>query len=316
MLMKPILNEHLISEYKSRINRVYDYIEQNIHKTLTLEELASIANFSKFHFTRIFWAMTGETPFQFITRFRLERAANLLVYNRKESIFGIALKCGFSDISVFSRNFKAYFGISASEWRRKKQYSNINQQRHNKSQRAPDTSMYFCRETNTIKWSSTMKLNQSVEVKNLPKMTVAYIRHTGPYKGDEKLFERLFNQLFAWAGPRELMQQPDMKMLVIYHDDPSVTEEKNLRMSVCMTIPEDTKVDGEIGKMTIDGGKYAVARFMLTSKDYEQAWSWLYGTWFPSSGYQPDDGPCFEMYTEEAKDGETKVDICIPVKPL
>lgn len=56
-----------------------------------------------------------------------------------------------------------------------------------------------------------MSLNKSVEVRELPATTVAYIRHIGPYKGDSKLFERLFNKLFTWAGPRGLVQQPGMK---------------------------------------------------------------------------------------------------------
>lgn len=161
-----------------------------------------------------------------------------------------------------------------------------------------------------------MKLNKSVEVKELPKMTVAYIRHIGPYKGDDKLFERIWNRLFSWAGPRGLIGGKDFKSLIIYHDDPNVTIEDKLRMSVCITVSPDTKVDGEIGKMDVEAAKYVIARFELTAQDFAQAWGWVYGEWFPSSGYQPDDKPCFEMYPEEPKDGRFIVDICVPVKPL
>lgn len=161
-----------------------------------------------------------------------------------------------------------------------------------------------------------MELNKGVEVKTLPNMTVAYIRHIGPYKGDEALFERLFNKMFKWAAPRGLINT-DTKSIVIYHDDPSVTDEQKLRMSVCVTVPDNTKTNGEIGKMELPGGEYAIARFELKADQYEKAWQWLYGTWLPSSGYQPDDKPCFEMYTEEPRDdGVMPVDICIPVKPV
>ncbi|NJK84892.1 MAG: GyrI-like domain-containing protein [Bacteroidales bacterium] len=107
-----------------------------------------------------------------------------------------------------------------------------------------------------------MKLNQNVEIKDFPKMTVAYIRHIGPYKGDANLFERLWNKLFTWAGPRGLIGGPDFKSLVIYHDDPNITVEDKLRMSICITVPSDTKIDGEIGKMDIEPGKFVVARFI------------------------------------------------------
>ena len=161
-----------------------------------------------------------------------------------------------------------------------------------------------------------MELNKSVEVKELPKTSVAYVRHTGPYAGNEKLFERLYGDLFAWAGPRNLASDPDLKVFNIYHDDPGVTDEEKLRLSVGLSVPPDTKVDGKIGKIDLEGGKYVIARFELTSRDYEKAWGWLFGEWFPSSGFQPADGPCFEMCGTEMDKEFHKVDICVPVKPV
>ena len=312
------------TEYLSRINKTFDYIESNLEKPLTLEELAEVANFSKFHFNRIFQSIVGETPFQFILRIRLEKAASLILSNKKETITGIAYKCGFSDISIFSRNFKNHFKIPASQYRSGKlensnssqQVSNSSQQDSNCRQDDEKPTLYFCPELKTIKWRTNMKLNKSVEVKDLPKMTVAYIRHIGPYKGDDKLFERIWNRLFSWAGPRGLIGGENFKSLVIYHDDPNVTIEDKLRMSVCITVPPETKVDGEIGKMEIEAAKYVVARFELTAQDFQQAWDWVYGQWLPTSGYQPDDKPCFEMYPEEPKDGKFIVEICVPIKPI
>ncbi|MBK6948193.1 MAG: GyrI-like domain-containing protein [Haliscomenobacter sp.] len=161
-----------------------------------------------------------------------------------------------------------------------------------------------------------MEQNKSVEVKHLPKTKVAYLRHIGPYKGDSELFGRLFNQLFSWAGPRGLLAQPHFQPIVIYHDDPSITDESKYRISVCLTVPENTPVDGELGLMEIEEGKYVVARFVVAPTEFEKAWNWVFGEWFPSSGYQPDDKPCFEAYPEPAHDGNITVDICVPVKPI
>ncbi|MEE4178512.1 MAG: GyrI-like domain-containing protein [Bacteroides sp.] len=307
----------LNKEYVSRINRTFDYIETNLEKPMTLEELAGVANFSKFHFNRIFHSIVGETPFQFILRIRIEKAAMLMLTNKYESISEIAYKCGFSDISIFSRNFRNYFHMSASQYRIKKgKNSNLSQADSNTHQDEERPTQYFCPELRTIKWRTKMKLNKSVEVKDLPKMTLAYIRHIGPYQGDDQLFERIWNKLFSWAGPRGLIGGEDFKSLVIYHDDPNVTLGDKLRMSVCITVPPETRVEGEIGKMEIEAAKYVIARFELTAQDFQQAWDWVFGQWFPTSGYQPDDKPCFEMYPEEPKDGKFVVDICVPVKPL
>jgi len=51
---------------------------------------------------------------------------------------------------------------------------------------------------------SDSKLTANVEVKMLPDMHVAYVRHTGPYAGDSDLFKGLFEKLMTWAGPRGL----------------------------------------------------------------------------------------------------------------
>jgi AraC family transcriptional regulator len=78
----------------------------------------------------------------------------------------------------------------------------------------------------------------------------------------------------------------------------------------------ETKVDSEVGKMELEKARDVVARFEVDETQFGQAWEWLYGHWFPQSGYQPDDKPCLEMYPEEPKNGKFIVDICVSVKPL
>ncbi|MDV7394736.1 AraC family transcriptional regulator, partial [Arthrospira platensis SPKY1] len=130
----------------------FDYIEANLEKPLTLEDLAREAHFSKFHFNRIFKALTGETPFQFILRLRLEKAATLMLINPKDSITDIAYRCGFSDLSIFSRNFKSHFGRSATQYRLEK--SNLSQANSNRLQASDKPSMYLGSDFRTIKWKT------------------------------------------------------------------------------------------------------------------------------------------------------------------
>jgi AraC family transcriptional regulator len=310
-------SKQLNTEYISRINKTFDYIELNLEKSMTLEELAAVANFSRFHFNRIFHSIVGETPFQFILRLRLEKAASLIMSNKNDSISEIAFKCGFSDISIFSRNFRNYFKISASQYRKEKlQNSNISQLNSNNKQKDDKPAIYFCPELQTIKWRTNMELNKSVEVKELPEITVAYIRNMGPWNGDQKLYQSLRNKLFTWAGARGLIGGKDFKYLILYHDDLNVALGDKLRMSLCITVPPETKVDGEIGKMKIEHAKYAIARFELTTHDFQKAWEWIYGQWLPESGYQADDKPYFETYPEEPRSGKFIVDFCIPVRPV
>ncbi len=303
--------------YTSRINKAFDYIESNLEKSITLEELATAANFSRFHFNRVFHSLVGETPFQFILRLRLEKSASLILTDKNASISEIAVKCGFSDISVFSRNFKKHFKISASQYRKEKRInSKISQRNSNMEQYSYKSSIYICNELQTTKWRTNMELNKGVEVKELPETTVAYIRNMGPWNGDKELYLNLQNRLFTWAGAQGLIGGNIFKYLILYHDNPNVAPEDKLRMSLCVTVPSDTKVDGEIGKMKLEAARYAIAHFELTSGDFQKAWEWLYGEWLPNSGYQPDDKPYFETYPKKPQGGKFVVDFCIPVKPV
>ena len=118
---------------------------------------------------------------------------------------------------------------------------------------------------------------------------------------------------------RGLLHFPETKFITIYHDNPDITDETKLRTDVCLTVPAGTQVDGEIGKAKIPAGKYAVAHFEITPDQYQDAWNAVYGGWLPEGGYQPDDGPCYELYLNDPKEhpeGKHIVDICVPVRPL
>ena len=157
-------------------------------------------------------------------------------------------------------------------------------------------------------------LKYSVKVKELPTLTVAYARHVGAYNQINEAFVRLYR----WAGPRGLLAE-NTQHLATYHDDPDVTPTDKLRSSACISVPQGTKVDGDIGLMTIQGGTFAVGYFEIAEEQFGDAWNALMGEWLPSSGYQPDDRMCYELYLNDPdKHPEKKfiVDICEPVKPL
>lgn len=333
-------NRQVNAEYIARINLAMDYLEAHLDQPLTLAHIADVAGFSRFHFHRIFAAATGETLFDCIQRLRLEKSASQLVLNPDVPVTEIALLCGFSSSSAFARGFRARFGISATAWRKQTQttdlygktgcpedgYRNLGQTNRNLSQvkskmgkEWDEASRYsgYARQNQT--WRLTM--NQTapvVEVKELPEMTLAYVRYTGPYKGDTELFDRLYERLYRFAGPRGLVN-PQAQSITVYHDSPEITAENQLRVSVGITVPPDTEVSGEVGKMTLPGGKYALARFELDKDGFSEAWGWVYGEWLPNSGYTADDRLGFEWYHNTPEDnaaGRFILDICIPVKVL
>ena len=301
-------------EYIHRINRVIDYIEAHLDSELKLETLAEVANFSPFHFHRIFRVFTGETLSDFIRRMRLSRAASYLLKEADTPVAEIAYRCGFSSQSVFCRNFRDQFNCTPGEYRKQKESKNSkNRQFMSKDGKSlTHPSNYVCSDYSLT--NNKMLMNAKIEIMELPAMDVIYCRHTGPFNQIGKAYETLFR----WAGPRGLLRFPACKTITYYHDDPKVTAEDNIRQSACLTVQEPVKTEGEIGSLRIPGGKHVVGHFEILPEEFTASWDAVC-VWLAESGFQPGDSNPFELYHNNHEDHPEKkfiVDICIPVKPL
>ncbi|MFY7929725.1 MAG: helix-turn-helix domain-containing protein, partial [Oligoflexus sp.] len=88
-------------EYRHRINKAVDYIEQHPQQKLCLSELAQAAGISPFHFHRLFLLYTGEAPASYIRRRRLSQAFRDLRDRKQHQIMDVALRYGYESLSAF-----------------------------------------------------------------------------------------------------------------------------------------------------------------------------------------------------------------------
>ena len=298
-------------EYLRRIHTVQDTIEAWLGDTPDLAALAKIAGFSKYHFHRIFRAMTGETLLQYGNRIKLERAAAYLKHAKHVSVTDIAYHFGFADSATFSRSFRHHFGISPTAFRR--QYSK------NCKDGVP-TSRYT-QDAHTPEIGRDLMDIQATSVDiSMLDLRVIYIRHTGRYQELAAVIPGMMQRLFGFAMPKQLLEPGNTMILAAYHDNPDLTDDALLRTSLCITIRKDAKVDtaGDIGVMDISG-QYAQGHFELPIKAYGAAWQYMYGEWLPNSGLQPRDAFPFEVYRSDPSqnpNGTQRLDICVPVEPL
>lgn len=304
-------------EYAARMNRVVDHIQSHLADPLDLDQLAAVACFSSFHFHRLFRAWMGETLQSFVHRLRIERAAQLLIFDEFRSISDIASECGFSSSGTFARAFKRAFGTPAGEWRKRK----ICEANSKECEAARGAFQGFSKLADTIshyKEKPVTKIPFPVRIQRLAPETIAYIRHIGPYKGDAALFRRLFGQLFAWAEPRGLMG-PEPRYLSLFQDNPNLTPAARQRLEVALVVASGTPPSGEVGVRTMEGGLYATVRVCVRLEDYAAQWDALVGDWLPGSGYQPDQRPAMEFCLnnpDEDPEGRYNVEICLPVRSL
>ena len=93
------------------------WIDAHAHEALNLDQLATAAGLSPFHFLRLFAAVLGVTPHQYVVRSRLRHAARMLAEGTA-SITDVAFDVGFGDLSNFVRTFRRAAGMSPRRFRR------------------------------------------------------------------------------------------------------------------------------------------------------------------------------------------------------
>jgi AraC-like DNA-binding protein len=101
----------------ARIGAVLRAMEDGFDQPLTLDELAAVAGLSRYHFVRVFRAVTGESPHQRLIGLRLRAAADRLL-DTVEPVTEIAFAVGFNDLSHFNATFRRAFGRPPGVWRR------------------------------------------------------------------------------------------------------------------------------------------------------------------------------------------------------
>lgn len=100
----------------SRISEAMGYIENNYAKKINLTLISNHINLSPFHFSRLFKKETGYSPYEYITKIRLEHAKRLLK-NTSLQVKEIASDCGFLSESNFVYSFHRNVGISPRDFR-------------------------------------------------------------------------------------------------------------------------------------------------------------------------------------------------------
>jgi AraC family transcriptional regulator len=277
--------------YYFGVNKVYEYIDANLAEDLSLGALARASGYSDFHFHRIFHAMTGKTPREYVLERRINTAASRLLYD-KSPITRIAFDCGFSSSSSFVRSFSQYFGCAPSRYRSDKERKRPLDLKH-----APK--IYEPRP----EWDALFTAAA------LPDLLVAGITVKGLSENYESAeIEDAFKRLFAWVVGNGLVWE-GLKVTGITLDTPEVVALSECRYFACVTADARFRPDGEISVRTFPTkGKYIGFTLTRSRPDFADAFfartDYLYGYYMPSIGCFPDNRPFVETYAQRGTDME------------
>ncbi|HEV8017365.1 MAG TPA: GyrI-like domain-containing protein [Steroidobacteraceae bacterium] len=294
------------TEYARRMHAVLEHIDRHLDRDIRLEELASVAHFSPFHFHRVFSAWSGEVLGEYLRRRRIEVAAVRLRAQPELSVLRVALSVGFSSSEAFTRAFRARFALTPTQWRKRK--TGLFDSKADQARRAASSHHASLSQVG-------MEISMKVKLVDRDPVEVAYLRHTGPYGASLARFWQ--ESVYPWMSANNLLGNTRYGVSL---DDPSVTKPEKCRYDACVEVPKSTTLMGKPMRRVLPGGRYAVLQFHGTASEIEVAWDQLLRDWLPTSGLQLDSRPFFEHYPPQAGfdpgTGRFECEICVPVAPL
>ena len=95
--------------HNETVKRCVAYMEGNLHRRITLSEIADVAHLHPNYLCKLFRTYTGQTVFEYLNRIRVEKAA-VMLRSGENTVSQAASECGFESLSFFTRKFKAIMG--------------------------------------------------------------------------------------------------------------------------------------------------------------------------------------------------------------
>lgn len=97
------------------VRLVMEFVQENLQRDITLQEMATVVGFSPFHFARLFKKATGTSPYRFVLQQRIERAKQLLVLGELP-LADVAVETGFFDQSHLTTHFRKHCGVTPRQF--------------------------------------------------------------------------------------------------------------------------------------------------------------------------------------------------------
>jgi AraC family transcriptional regulator len=279
------------NEYHKAINDSIDYINEHLNESIDLKKIAGIANISEYHFHRIFRAYVGESVGSYISRLRLENAAQKLQITDL-TLTEIAERTGYQSQYSLSKAFKKHFGVAPSAFKNIQSYfsSRFSNPRHESVELHP----------------------KIVEREN---KNLVYIRIIAKY-GSDLDYRTAWNKLWEYSRQKKLINKKS-EFIGLSFDDPNITKEEQCRFYACISTEKSLLPEGEFGLLTLESGKYAVFNHKGAYTGLNRLYQAIYMDWLPDTKEKLRHGMPFEKYLnnpDKVKEDDIRTEVFIPIK--
>lgn len=281
------------------IQKAINYIEEHLHETITMEQIAQEVNASVFHFQRTFSILTDMSIADYIRRRRLTLAAQELI-NTNSKVIDIAYKYGYDSPEAFTKAFRKQHNVTPSEVRK---------------QQGPLQSYNRLIIQVTLKGAEPMKYN----IVEKEKFQVVGVKRTYNCQTGENLqgIPQFWNELNGQGMDEQLFTLNNGQIKgVLGVCVPDENYKDNSLIDYWIATNHVGEVPENMLAMEVPASKWVVFEVRGPMPDAMQnAWKKIFSEWFPSNPYEPAGTAELEVYTDEDPTSENLYsEIWIPIK--
>lgn len=282
-------------DWLKRMNRVLDYIEDNLDSTIDMDEVSRRANCSNFNFQRMFSFMADVSLADYIRKRRLSQAAMALI-STDAKVIDVAMKYCYESPVSFARAFHAVHGLNPSEVRKHgvkiKSYPRISFEISIKGVEAMSFRIEEFGELRLVGYKERISMKDGENFRRIPQIWT----EVGQDGRGEKMKQYNDNKKLDCLGV--------------------CTNEDKDSFDYYIATGSDKEIPADMEQLIVPANTYVIFECVGSMPEGQQnMWKRIFTEWFPTSSYDLVDGPQIEWYS----DGDTSSDdyyseIWLPVR--
>lgn len=273
-----------------------DFIEQHLYDKITVHEVAAASHYSTYHFSRIFKALVGDTPKEYLRKRRLTVAAKRLL-SEDIGILALAFDCQFDSQEAFTRAFKDLFNIPPAQYRK---------------QNDPFRLLY--KDQFSPHMLNFLQNELSMQPEIITRPAVKLIGIANHYDDADLNLPRL------WSGFRpyreNIKNRTSDESFGIYESYEEDGDDVHFTYVCCAVVENFDSIPEGMLKRELPEQLYAKFIHKGSVSHLDKTLKYIWGSWLPKSKFDYEEKPDFELYPPNynVMDPQCEMAIHIPIK--
>jgi len=281
-----------------RFFKSIDFMEQHLYDKILVDEIAAASHYSTYHFCRIFKALVGDSPKEYLRKRRLTVAADRLL-KEQVGILDLALECQFESQEAFTRAFKSMFQMTPAQFRK----ANDPFRLLYKDQFSPHMLHY-------------LQNHLSMEPEIIHQSEIKVVGIASQYEDDDFDLCLLWSAFLPYEG--KIPNRTQSNAFGIYESYQENESEIRFTYICAVAVANFDQIPEGMTPRTIPEQTYAKFTHKGPISNLHETLKYIWGSWLPKSKYEYVEKPDFELYPEEFDDSdpENVIYLHIPVRKI